>query len=323
MKISKTIIITFFLLLTNIIFSQETNQKLDTGKFPLPVLNNHKFVINGNVRSPFIKTYFSNSLGFGEALDLKVPIMEIDGEPLYALRGTLYFVALNFEYQYAINDWVAVWVNAGMFSRIGDGAQTLLAQGMSATTNFELGWMFKLLKTKRTLLSGTINMWNNNGMIINIYDFVKRIIDEGGLSPDNKLIVTRNFIQLGGGLRFAWAASELVGVNLLSEFAYGESVDRKNENELFYNLAGSMDIDLNNVTSIPIGFSLGAKFNSFIAGSDTSIRNRISAVFFKTAYTKEDDFLIGLDFIWSKMPLSQINQNLYGGTVLISIDYYF
>jgi len=324
MKISKLFIaITLFVLSTNVFFAQDTKQKLDVNKISLPVLDNHKFIVNNNVRSPFIKTYFSNVLGFGQALDLQVPIMQIDGEEVYALRGTLYFLNLGFEYQYAVTDWLAVWVQFAISSRIGDGAQTLLAQGINATTNFELGWMFKLMETKKSLLSGTVNMWNNSGTIIDIYNYIKNIIDEGELTPDNQLLITRNFIQLGGGLRYAWAVSDLVGVNLLGEFAYGESVDRKNENELYYNLAASADLDLNRIVNVPIGFVVGLKVNSFISGSDTSVKNKVSSIFLKTTYTGEDDFLIGLDFLWKQMPLTQIDQTLYGGSVFISMDYYF
>jgi hypothetical protein len=324
MKVSKLyLFIILFVLSANILFAQDDKQKLDTDKITLPVLDNHKFIVNNNVRSPFIKTYFSNLLGIGQALDLKVPILEIDGDQVFALRGTLYFLNLGFEYQYAVTDWLAVWLQFAISSRVGDGAQTLLAQGINATTNFEFGWMFKLMETKKTLLSGTVNLWNNSGTVVNIYDYIKNIIDEGALLPDNQLIITRNFIQLGGGLRFAWAASDLFGVNLRGEFAYGESVNRKNKNELYYVLAASTDFDLNRVVNVPIGFVFGIKVNSFVSGSDISVENKVSSVFLKTAYTGEDDFLIGLDFLWRKMPLAQMDQTLYGGSVFISLDYYF
>ena len=316
-------LIVFSVISTNYIFAQSDKININADEISLPVIGNHKFVVNQFTRSPFIKTYFNNSLGFGQASGLEIPITDINGDPVFGLRGSLYFVNLDFEYQYAVNDWLAVWMKFGILSRLGDGVQTLLAQGISATTIFELGWMFKLMETKKTLLSGTVNMWNNSGTIINIYDFIQRIIEEGEVAPDNQLVISRNFIQIGGGLRFAWAASDLIGVNLLSEFAYGESVDRRNEKELYYNLASSLDIDLNRVVRVPIGFSLGLKTNSFISGSDTTIKNKVNSLFLKMAYTGEDDFLIGLELSWKNLPMSQINQTLNTVTTLINIDYYF
>ncbi len=112
MKAFNLLLITVSFILSTTLFAQDNKQKLDINKITLPVLNNHKFIVNQNVRSPFIKTYFSNSLGFGKALDLKVPILQIDGEYVFALRGTLYFINLNFEYQYAVNNWLAVWAKS-------------------------------------------------------------------------------------------------------------------------------------------------------------------------------------------------------------------
>ena len=313
----------FFCICTNLLFAQESDAEFSSQNVELPVLNNHKFIVNSATRSPFIKSYFNNQLGFGQALDLQVPIVDIDGETVVGLRGTLYFLILDFEYQYAVNDWLAVWLKFGISSRIGDGPQTLLAQGINATTGSEFGWLLKIMETKKTFLSATVNMWNSSGTVIDLYNYLNRIIDEGEIAPDNQLIITRNFIQIGGGLRFAWAASDLFGVNALAEFSYGESVDRRDDKDVFYNLAVSSDVDLNRVVNVPIGFVLGLTMSSFMSGSDTSIKGPISSLFFKTVYTGEDDFLIGLKFLWRKMPLYQNSQTLYGGSAVLSIDYYF
>ncbi len=322
-RIRSTFIISFLFVFSNIALYGQDIKEIETNEIKLPVLNNHKFITNSQTRSPFIKTYYKNTLGIGRALDLQLPILDLDGNPILGLRGNLLFIGLDFEYQYAVNDWLAIWLNYGIISRIGDGPQALLAQGVNATTSSELGWMFKLLETKKVFLSTTLIIWNSSGTIINFYDYLKRIIEEGEVAPDNQLVITRNFIQLGGGFRFAWAASDLFGVNALTEFAYGESVDRRNEKELFYNLAVSTDFDLNNVAKVPIGFALGLKINSFLSGSDTSIKGKVTSIFLKTAYTGEDDFLIGIDFVWRKMPMSQIDQTLYGGSLNLNVDYYF
>ncbi|NOX18384.1 MAG: hypothetical protein GXO87_08910 [Chlorobi bacterium] len=312
-----------FILFAGSISAQSAAADSNNGQITLPVLNNHKFVVNQYVRSPFINTYIRNTLGVGQALDLQVPIMEIDGVPVTGLRGDLFFLTVEFEYQYAVNNWLAVFGNFSVVSRIGNGAQAILAQGINATYGLELGWMFKLIKTDKVMLSATANIWNKSGTIINIYDFIQNIIDAGELLPDNHILITRNFIQGGGGFRFAWAASELIGVNALTEFAYGESVDRRDENELFYNLSGSVDFDLNKVTSVPIGFALGFKIDSFTGGTDNTIDGKVTSIFLRTAYTGRDDFLISLDMTWAKLPLRQLDQTLNGGTMTINLEYFF
>jgi len=268
--------------------------KANSEEIKLPVLNNHRFVVNRYATSPFIKTYFRNSLGGGVALDLKVPIYVVDGEPLTGLRGDLTFLTLEFEYQYAVN----------------------------ATYGFELGWMFKLLETDKVFLSATANLWNQSGTVLNLSNFVQDIIDNGGLEPDNQLLYSKDYIQGGGGLRVAWAPSELIGVNGLSEFLFGESLD-KNGTKIFYNIAGSIDLDLNKVWSVPIGFALGATVNTFLSSNDSSVDENTTSVFLRTSYTGRNDILISLDLTWNKMPISEPKQTLNGSTATISLEYYF
>lgn len=297
-----------------------TNESNDQIK--LPVLNNHRFVVNPFVRSPFIKTYLRNTIGTGVATDLNVPILIIDGEPLAGLRGDLTFLTLEFEYQYAVNDWLAVYGNVGILSRFGTEAQALIAQGVNATYGFELGWMFKLLKTDKVMLSAVAKIWNLNGTIINFYNFIQSIIDNGGLTPDNPLVFSKDYIQGGGALRVAWAPSELIGVNGLTEFAFGESIDYK-RTKLFYNFAGSIDLDLNSVWSVPIGFALGGTIDTFLSSSDNSIDSKATSVFLRTSYTGRNDVLISLDFTWNSIPVAQSEQSLSGTSTSLNLEYYF
>ncbi|VAX29355.1 hypothetical protein MNBD_IGNAVI01-2518, partial [hydrothermal vent metagenome] len=236
--------------------------------------------------------------------------------------GDLNFLKVEFEYQYAVNNWLAVFGEVGMLSRFGTEVQALIAQGVNATYGFELGWMIKLIETKKVFLSATANLWNLSGTVLNFYNFIQDIIDNGGLRPGNRLIFSKDYIQGGGGLRVAWAVSELIGVNGLSEFAFGESLD-KTGTDIFYNIAGSVDLDLNRVWSVPIGFALGATINTFLSSGDNSIDSKATSVFLRTSYTGRDDILISLDMTWNRLPVSQSNQTINGITSTISVEYYF
>jgi hypothetical protein len=291
-------------------------------KIKLPVLNNHKFIVNQHATSPFIKTFFRNTIGGGAAMDLYVPILIIDGEPLAGLRGDLTFLTIEFEYQYAVNDWLAVFGNVGMLSRFGSETQALIAQGLNASYGFELGWMFKLLETKEVVLSATANLWNQSGTVLDLYDFLQDIIDNGELRPENQLIYSKDYIQGGGGLRVAWAPNELIGINGLSEFLFGESLDNSGT-KIFYNFAGSIDIDLDKVWSVPIGFAFGASINTFLSSNDSSVDDSATTVFLRTSYTGRSDILISLDMTFNKIPISQPKQTLNGVSSSLSLEYYF
>ncbi len=304
------------------LFAQNsTSQEKHNGT--IPILNDHKFVLNPFVKSPFITTNIRNTLGFGEAIGLQVPIIEINGDPLVGLRGSLLFINLEFEYQYGVNDWLGMFAKFGVTSRLGDNAQTLLSQGVNATTELELGWLVKLYKSDKVMLSTTLNLWNSNGTLLNLFDFVKGVVDSGGFTPENKMVISRNFIVGGLGFRLAWAPSKLFGVSLLSEFAYGESVDRRNDNDFYYTFATSTDFDLLNVSDIPIGFALGFKINSFVNGSDPTIEGLAPQFFLRTSYTGTNNFLISLDISYMKIALKNKNQSLNSTNIKINMEYYF
>lgn len=323
--IYKNLLLILFAMLfvvTSTIAQTSSAPDVKSNQIKLPVLDGHRFVVNPYTNSPFIKTYFRNSLGGGVAMDLQVPILIVDGEPLVGLRGDLTFLSIEFDYQYAVNDWLAVFGEVGVFSRFGTEAQALIAQGLNATYGFELGWMFKLLESEKVMLSATANLWNKSGTVLNLYDFVQDIIDNGELRPENQLIYSKDYIQGGGGLRVAWAPNELIGVNGLSEFAFGESLDNDGL-KIFYNIAGSVDLDLNKVWSVPLGFAMGFMVNTFLSSNDGSVDEKATSVFLRTSYTGRDDVLISLDMTWNTLPISQPKQTLNGMTGTLSLEYYF
>jgi hypothetical protein len=287
-----------------------------------PTLGNHRFVVNHHIRDPFMKTYIRNTLGMGRAFSMEIPILEIDGKTIRGVRGDLLFLTLEFEYQYAVKHWLAMYGKFQVLGRLGNGMQALLAQGVTMSIDFELGWMFKILQTKTSMVSGTLNLINSSGTFIDIYDFIQKIIEEGGITPDNELVQSRPFLRGGGGLRYARALTTMVGLILSSELAYGESVDRRIENKLYYNLGVSFDLDIKRKTGVPMGFVLGYKLDSFPSGGDKSIGN-VNLTLLRIAYIGREDFLLSLDLSWIRLPLLRTNQNLDGSSASVNMKYFF
>ena len=93
----------------------------------MPKLGNHNFLPNTFIRGPFINTYIRNTLGIGKAVDLDIPLLNVDGEEVIGLKGDLLFAALEFEYQHAVKDWLAVALEFEVIARLGTGVGSLLA----------------------------------------------------------------------------------------------------------------------------------------------------------------------------------------------------
>ena len=290
----------------------------------VPHLGNHRFVTNPTVRDPFIQTHFRNTLGVGEAFDMKMPILTVGDETLWGFRGNLMFVKLDFEYQYAFKKWMAIFINFDIYGRLGSGVQSLLAQGMTASVNTEFGWMFRLYQSERILLSATANLWNSSGTIVNLYDFLTGIIEEDGLTPENHLVRRRPYLRGGGGLRYAWATSDLIGMNAIAELGYGESVDRRMENRLYHRLGVSADLDINRTKfHVPIGLAFGVAYDSFISGNDNTVAGDLVTLLLRIAYTGRPDFILSLDVMGSRLPLKQLNQDVNMVVSTINMKYFF
>ena len=249
------IIISMSLITLNENIAQETVDNKESNSYShsesiVPVLGKHKFMPNSIVKDPFIKTFLRNSVGIGQALNLEVPLAEIDDNKVLGLRGDLTFVSLEFEYHHSVKDWLAVWGRFGILARLGNDTQSLLSQGVTAITGFEFGWLFNLMEKDNTMLSLSFSVENGSATIVNISDFIDSIFDDDSTS-NVSLVNNVKSLRGGSGLRFAWAASKLFGIYATFELLYGQSAEVRGDSELFHNIGGVLDFDLNAVSDLP------------------------------------------------------------------------
>jgi hypothetical protein len=288
-----------------------------------PLLGDHRFIPNNITRDPFSRTFVRNSLGIGQALDIQfTPRLDIGGgDTIPGLSGDLLFAVLDFEYQYAVKDWMAVWGKVNLVGRLGTDVGAILSQGATVLTGFELGWLIRLVETEKVGLSATANLWNNSFTGVNFADWIEGIIE------DEQVPLVRDVpsVRAGGGLRFAWAASDLVGVLASTEIGVGESVARRGEDQVSFQLAGAVDLDLYARTSVPLGFALG--FETTTSPREGSeLTDRANRGFFRIAYTGREDFVIAIDSRFSSLSFTDEaseDENIDSGSLLLNMRYYF
>jgi len=294
-------------------------------EFRIPRLGGHRFTPNTVTDDPFIKTYIRNSLGIGQAVDLFIPLLEIGDPPerVIGLKGDLLKAILEFEYQQAVKDWVAFRVKVKVMGRLGTGAQSLLATGVTANTGFEFGWMFKLAQGEKTALSGTVDVRNNSVTVVDFLGFVEGIVNPP--SPPLKrpsLVKSIPLTRGGGGLRYAWAASDLTGFNFKGETGMGESVDRSQADQWFVNFAAAADFDLKAKTVVPLGLVIAYQVDSFPEGGEELVDVKHDLAF-RIAYTGTTDFLLSLDFVYNWFNVIGSNDTVRFNAVLLNLRYYF
>jgi hypothetical protein len=298
-------------------------QRSDDGADKLrPALGEHRFIPNNLTRDPFPRTFVRNSLGIGQAMDIEfLPSLEIaPRDTIPGVSGNLLFAVLDFEFQHAVKDWMAVWAKANLVGRLGTDVGALLSEGATVLTGFELGWLVRLAETDRIALSATANLWNNSFTGVNLADWVEGIV--AGEQVD--LVRKVPSVRAGGGLRFAWAASDLIGVLAGTEIGFGESIARRGDDQVSFQLSGAVDLDLYARTSVPLGFVLGFEAtNSPREGSEFT--DQVNRGFFRIAYTGREDFLIAIDGTFSRLSFTgrETEDEISTGSILFSMRYYF
>lgn len=288
----------------------------------IPVLNGHRFQPIGTFSDPFVRTYVRNGTAVGKAIDLETPLYDFFGEPSGSLKGDLLFLGVDFQYMNAVRDWLGLWLKFKALGRLGTNEQSLLGQGITTVTSAELGWLFKLYESRCWFLSGTVNVWNSELLSINVLDWVDRVIDEGGISPDNTLVQKTPSLRSGIGVRAAYAPSDLFGFTGLLEGSFGESLDRSRSGDVFMNLGVRGDVDLRARTAVPIGFVLAYYLSTFPELGDRS-SHQTETYAFRMNFTGRDDFSVGAEWNTSRTKMPDISGTLYSSMLSLQLQYYF
>ena len=286
-------------------------------------LNGHRFITNSFIKSPFINTYLETRLGAGKTSLLELPLIVINGEPLYTLKGDLAFTYLGFEYQQAVKDWIAFSGKIDVVGRLGTDAQALLSDGVNLRVGFEFGWLVKLYKNEEMMLSGMAKISNNSYTIIDLYGFTQGIIDSGKITPQNTLVKSTPVSVASLGLSYSYTINKMFGITASSTLGYGESVERFSEDEWYLNYGVSADADLNPDYSVPIGFALSylgqtrGKNTSSVLGGDPQ------NIIFQINYTGKSDLDLGLLFNYQWYNKASTDQTITFTNIFLNIKYYF
>lgn len=283
-----------------------------------PQLNGHYFTPVGGIPGPFINTNFGSNLGIAFSNKFENLILEIDGEPLIGLEGSLLFAYLNFEYQQKIKDWIAIYTKVGLTARLGTELQSMLTQGVNTVTSFRIGWLFKLAKGEKYMLSGTAQINNYKGTFISIGDFIEDIVKDSTVTSISKQVPS-----LSGtiGLRYAYGFNDMFGVQFEMVAGFGESFKRGATSAIFH-LGGLLDVNLANRTEVPLGIILSYQFTSL---PDYVYEGKRSASItgLKIAYTGARNFSLGLELSNSYLPIQNVEDKVRSTGIIITTKYFF
>lgn len=307
------------LFIVNIVFAQEEDvlQKYEIKE--QRILGGHYFTPSNEIRMPFILTHVRTSLGVGGMTDLKYPLIKIDDEEYYYMQGNVFVAILNFEYQHAVKDWLAVFTRFGLTGRLGSSLATLTKQGINYATTFDLGWLIKVYRDDKFVLSTSIEVTNGNYSIINLQQFINDVID--GVR-DPSLLRTNNSVFGLAGLKAAYGFNEFIGLNAVLDLGYGETIQRDLDNEFFTFSALNVDMNFYKLINTPLSLSLGYIHSTYPRSNDGDVFNT-NVIIAQVNYIGRTDFVLSLDMVFSRELSDSINPVVWVSSVMFSMRYLF
>ena len=283
----------------------------------IPELQGHRFIPAPLVPTPFIHTFLQNTLGVATAKDIETPPIIIGGNEVPGLKGDLSAAVLTFEYQLAIKRWLAVRAQVSMGGRFGTGVQTLLAEGVATSIDFDFGWVFNLHRGKRTRLSGALNISNRTVTSVSVFNLVSDIVDGTNLGLSHKTPV----LSGDAGLRFAWALNPLLGLTANATVGNGDTLDRTLDSTWFYRAGLALSFDLDEY-GVPMGAVLsGARLDN--GNNDVVDASAGWEAGVRVSYIGRESFLISLDLSWAEIPTTGLLESFSANWMGVSLRYFF
>jgi len=268
---------------------------------PFPQLDGHRFSPTGTVPLPWVNSYIVSNLGMGTAYDAGFPPVIINGDTIPGLQGDLLFATLDL-----------------VDARLGTQLESLLSKGVNTITGFEVGWVARLLESRRDMLSLDVRVSNKNYTTVDIGRFVQDVVD----GIDASIVRKNNAVRFAGGLRYARTFSNLFGIVANGELGVGESIERTEDDKAFYRLGAQADFDLAAWRNIPLNVALGLQTDSYPEAT-SDVDGNVNTGYLRLSYIARDDFTIGLEFSGSQVPTRDELEDLNYGGVMFDLRYYF
>lgn len=294
----------------------ESSSAQDTIK--RPTLGGHTFILHSLFPAPFIQTSTRTQLGVGRALNVEtLPPVVIDTLEFGGDRGDLYFAGLNLGYEHAVTRWLGLGLRVGVTARLGDGVNTILAQGLTTNFSFDLGAGVRLLEGESASLAAGGSIKRDDATVIDFRNWVEGILND----EDTPLVGKRPSTRYGLDLRGAWAPAHWIGLQAYAGLSRGKNLEPEQETDWFNSMGASADFDLLSVSSIPIGFVLGGRRDTF-PRSANDLADAIYGALLRIAYTGRSDFIVAVDLTMDRIPLRE-GDPIRAGAAQFSTRYFF
>jgi hypothetical protein len=285
----------------------------------------HSFIPSSNMGDPFLGTYIRTTVGAGRALDMQVPIYNLDGDQIGSLSGNIAFLQLGLAYQQQIVRWLVLRASFTGAARVGTNHVALLAEGASAVYGGTFGASFRLVEKEKFLLSALAETRSNSLYAISPLQFVYDVIDSGTIDSTTGLLAKGDNWRLVGGLRTAYAFAPWIGITGTVEYGpatrfFEDESGKRNTSQ--FSLGGTVSVDLNPGTNVPIGFVGSVLYQSENDRGD-DIAGRQTLFGLGVFYTGRNDLSLGLETSFQRFDQRDFENRVNAGSVKLVLRYDF
>ena len=195
----------------------------------------------------------------------------------------------------------------------------LIRQGVNYATTFNVGWLIEVLREEKFALSANFAVTNGNYSYINLYNFVGDIIDD---VPNSSLISSNNSLYGLSGIKAAYGFTHFIGLNIIADLGYGETIQRELENTWFTILGINADMNFSEIIKTPLSLSLGYVYSTYPKNNNDVIYNN-NIFFAQLNYIGRTNFVLSLDVSFSKEKAGSKNTTIWLNTAMFSMRYLF
>jgi hypothetical protein len=286
-------------------------------------LNGHRFLPASDLPDAFVNTFMRSAVGAGSAINLRAPVEDLDGNVVDTLDGSIAFLALDYEYQQAVNRWLAFRANVTGGARLGTDEQALLFQGVTGVVGAAFGTTVRILERKTVYVAAVGDLAWNQGYFVTPLDWVRDVIDNGLGNDSGKLVADASNLIASGGARVAYSPHRALGLTALAEFGFTEPFrEDVAKSRGLVRLGGTIGYDFGTTTALPIGLLGGFRWENFSAGGD-DIADRSWRGFFGISYTGRSDFNVGVEMSFARLSQRDSSESIDSGQVRVALRYYF
>jgi len=228
----------------------------------LPSRGKHIFTTIQSVEDPFVSTKFLLGFGTAQIIESEVPVTIGEYSKTITYNPDISYFTGGLNIQLAVRDWAALKIKVYGLAKLGNNFFSLASEGVSAASNFSIGWLFRIAQNEDLMFSGAIDLNRADLTFINIFGSADTTITPSDTLIQKQVFTSFQSLTTSADLRFAYKFSNVFGALTRISGALGDFYAGENESQFQYTFGLALSIDLRNWISIPFGIGLGGSITS-------------------------------------------------------------